>query len=77
MVFIDNYSEELAVHWWSNSDSSFKFNIIIPNLACLVPVSFIMWIEVNTIIGCLERDSINLSVLVAAAAISSSHQRHF
>ena len=77
VVLINDDSEELAVHWWLNLDSSLKFDVVVPFLPSFVPLSIIVGVEVHTILRCFKRNSIDLSLLVAAAAVSSSHQRHF
>ena len=76
MFFVSEDSEEFTIHCWLDLDFPLEFDIVVPFLASCVPFSRVVWVPILSILGGLELEGINLSVLVAAAAISSSHERH-
>ena len=76
MVFVNDNSEGLPNHWRIDCDFSFKLDSIIPYLTCLVPLSSVMRCPGAAILGCLERNSIYLSLLGSTAAVTSFLQRH-
>ena len=73
MLRIHNNFENIADNWRLDLEPSLSLDILIPHLACFIPFSSVVTVPVHTIIGVLKSDSIDGSVLVAAAAISSSH----